>query len=69
MICLRILEDLESRADQLLAEVHSGTFHKLQAVLIHNDAHPSLLEHPEMQNRQETGEYRNDWSKERNRNC
>lgn len=46
MIGLRILEHEEGGADQLLGEVHSGSFHKLQAVLVHNDAHSSLLKHP-----------------------
>lgn len=43
MISLRIFEHLESGADQLLGEVHSGSFHILQAVLIHDHAHSSLL--------------------------
>lgn len=47
MISLRVLEHKESGADQLLAEVHGGSFNKLQTVLIHNDAHSSLLKHPE----------------------
>lgn len=45
MIRLRVLEHEEGGADQLLAEVHSGSFHKLQAVLIHDNAHSSLLKH------------------------
>ena len=47
MISLRILEHLEGGADQLLGEVHSGSFHKIQAVLVHDDAHSSLLKHSE----------------------
>lgn len=49
MISLRILEHLEGRANQLLAEVHRGSFHKLQAVLVHDNAHSSLLKHSEEQ--------------------
>lgn len=45
MISLRILEHEEGGPDQFLAEVHSGSFHKLQAVLIHDNAHSSLLKH------------------------
>lgn len=45
MIGLRILEHEEGGADQLLAEVQSGSFHKLQAVLVNDDAHSSLLKH------------------------
>lgn len=45
MISLRVLEHEEGGADQLLAEVHCGSFYKLQAVLIHNNAHSSLLKH------------------------
>lgn len=47
MISLGILEHLESGADQLLGEVHSGSFHKLQAVLIHNNTHSSLIDQSE----------------------
>lgn len=47
MISLRIFEHLESGADQLLGEVHSGSFHILQAVLIHDHAHSSLLKQAE----------------------
>lgn len=47
MIGLGILEHLEGGADQLIGVVHRGSFHKLQAVLIHNDAHPSLLKQPD----------------------
>lgn len=47
MISLWVLENLEGGADQLLGVVHSGPFHKLQAVLIHDYAHSSLLKHSE----------------------
>lgn len=47
MISLRILEHQEGGADQLLGEVHRGSFHELQTVLIHDNAHPSLLKHTE----------------------
>lgn len=47
MISLRILEHQEGGADQLMAEVHGGSFHKLQAVLIHDNAHSILLKHTE----------------------
>lgn len=47
MISLGILEHLEGGADQLLGEVDSGSFHKFQAILIHNYTHSSLLEHSE----------------------
>lgn len=46
MISLRVLQYLKGGANQLLTEVHSGSFHELQTVLIHDDAHSSLLEHP-----------------------
>ena len=47
MISLRVLQHLEGGADQLLTEVHSGSFDKLQAVLVHDNPHPSLLKHSE----------------------
>lgn len=56
MISLGILEHLEGGADQLLGEVDSGSFHKFQAILIHNYAHSSLLEHSERK-RGRTGAY------------
>lgn len=43
MISLGILEHLEGGADQFLGVVHRGSFHKLQAVLIDDYAHSSLL--------------------------
>lgn len=45
MISLRILENLEAGADQLLAKVQRGSLHKLQAVLVHDNADSSLLKH------------------------
>lgn len=47
MVGLGVLEHLEGGADQLVGVVHRGSFHKLQAVLVHDNAHPSLLKHPE----------------------
>lgn len=47
MVGLGILEHLEGGADELLGEVHGGSFHELQAVLIHDDTHSSLLKHSE----------------------
>ena len=47
MISLGILEHLKGGADQLLGEVQRGSFHKLQTVLIHEDAHSSLLKNSE----------------------
>lgn len=51
MIGLGILEHLEGGADQLLGVVHSGSFHKLQAVLIHNNSHSSVIEQSESRRR------------------
>ncbi len=47
MISLGILEHLEGGADQFLGVVYCGSFHKLQAVLIDNNAHSSLLKQSE----------------------
>lgn len=47
MISSGILEHLEGGTDEFLAEVHRGSFHKLQAILVHNDPHSVLLEHSE----------------------
>lgn len=47
MIRLRVFEHLEGGADQLLTEVHSGPLHKLQTLLVNDDAHSPLLKHSE----------------------
>ncbi len=47
MISLGILEHLEGGADQFLGIVQGGPFHKLQAVLVHEDPHSSLLKQSE----------------------
>lgn len=47
MISLGILEYEEGGADQLLGVVQRGPFHKLQAVLIHDNTHSPLLKHSE----------------------
>lgn len=52
MISLGILQHLEGGADQLMGVIHCGSFHKLQAVLIHDNSHPSLLKHPEQRAQQ-----------------
>lgn len=47
MISLGILKYKEGGADELLGEVQGGSFHKLQAVLIHENAHSFLLKQSE----------------------
>ena len=47
MVCLGVLQHLEGGADQLMSIVQCRAFHKLQAILVHNDPYPSLLKHPE----------------------
>lgn len=46
MISLRVLQHLERGPDQLLTEVNSGSLHKLQTVLVHDNTHTSLFKHP-----------------------
>lgn len=47
MISLRIFQHLEGGANQLLAKVHSGSFHKFKAVLVHDNTYSFLLKHSE----------------------
>lgn len=47
MISLWVLEHLEGGANKLLTEVHRGSFHKFQALLVHNNANSSFLKHSE----------------------